>query len=70
MPVLSFGEGSQVKLPLHYKTIMVPRDSSGKLTVLLTQYLWRKCHEFTVSHHLETIQVMCTLKKLVVKLTC
>lgn len=28
MPVLSFGEGSQVKLPLHYKTIMVPRDSS------------------------------------------
>ena len=30
MPVLSFGEGTQVKLPLLYKTIMVPRDSSGK----------------------------------------
>ena len=30
LSVLSFGEGSQVKLPLHYSTIMVPRDSSGK----------------------------------------
>lgn len=28
LSVLSFGEGSQVKLPLHYSTIMVPRDSS------------------------------------------
>ena len=30
LSVLSFGEGSQVKLPLHLSTIMVPRDSSGK----------------------------------------
>ena len=30
MPILSFGEGTPVKLPLLYTTIMVPRDSSGK----------------------------------------